>query len=253
VILSLLLCSCNDDSNKVLAQDNIWENVDHLKVDIDGVIDFTADGTYFYFLTDKEIIKVDGYGKKISSEKHENVTGICWDDEAKGLHKILKNCVIITAKGDSIRIDSIKLGEKDVYHPLYKNAATMHLAYDGVKYYSCLYCLGLPNLGFHNPDDQVIEITLGYAGFYDYFKGAPGGLYINSNNLLFLIRTSYVFDNNNEQIKGKIITYNHFVSYDFIEGNNLKIESPVGLYIDKNNLYYSYSKYLKEINKFKGE
>jgi hypothetical protein len=252
VISSLFVCSCNDDSNKVLAQDNIWENVDRLKVDIDNVIDFTADGKYFYFLTDKEIIKVDGFGKKISSEKHENVTGICWDKEAKGLHKILKNCIIMNAKGDSIKIDTIKQGSGKIGIIPESYTITMHLAFDGKKYYCCIYWLGLPKLEEANPSDQIISISIyGNAEIFDYFKTIPGGLFYHSDNLFFLRRNHYVFDTLNTVSHGGIIKYDK-QPYLFISYPNLPIASPVGIYIDNNGSFYHYSQNQNEIFKFKG-
>jgi hypothetical protein len=237
VISSLFACSCNDDSNKVLAQDNIWENVDRLKVDIDNVIDFTADGKYFYFLTDKEIIKVDGFGKTISTEKHENVTGICWDEEAKGLHKILKNCVIVTTKGDSIRIDTTGanlLGST--------NAQTRYLAFNGDKYFTCISLKGFEN---HSGSDQIIIIdNNGNNSRFTFYSGIPCGLNFYIENLY------YISKNSNEEG-----TYQKFGIKDTINNKFFDIPflSPVGFHSDKNNFNYSFSNKNKILFKFKEE
>jgi hypothetical protein len=258
VILSLFVCSCNDDSNKVLAQDNIWENVDRLKVDIDNVIDFTADGKYFYFLTDKEIIKVDGYGKKISSEKHENVTGICYDPETKGMHRLYKNRIIVTSKGDSIMIDSLTVRTEDNITALSSTPITYFLAYDGELFYTAIFLTGVPENSSVHEDDYLISVNPNGKGNALYYYKFWAGIFCKEDYLLALTRNRHFNSNDYVRIQCNITKFTDKKTYksEFTYVSPyLKIimnpTAPAGLYVDKNNFYYTYSQYNKTLIKFK--
>jgi hypothetical protein len=233
--LLLIISSCNNESNKVVLQNNIWENgIDTLYLGIENVIDFTADGKYFYFLTDKEIIKIDGYGKTISSEKQENVTGICYDPETKGLHKILKNCLIVTAKRDSIIIDINTSNLIGADKP-----ETQFLAFDGKNYYTVIYLHGFDII---SPSDQIISINnVGKNLFFIYANGYPSGLFGNEN-LIFYVSKSI-------GIEGFVRYWNNKNIND-PEQFKLPVAIPIGYYNNHNNSF-SYSKYFKAIIKFK--
>ncbi len=246
VIFFFSITSCNDDSTKVIAQDNIWQNTDKIKVDIDSVIDFTSDGEYFYFLTLDSIIKVNGYGNVISSYKHENVTGIYYDKNKERLLKILKNCIILFSKEDTLKINIKDFKES-------KNFETKHLGFNGEKYLTCLYPYGI---GTFNWSNRIITVDeYGLLEKFNYFSGIASGFYCY-NNLIYFIGNSMIKD---DEDHNKPYTVGHLYIYDLKtkelinkpEKNKIPVITPIGIYIDDVESFYSYSNYDKTIRKYK--
>jgi hypothetical protein len=244
ILLLLMFYSCNNDSNTVIAGNNDFDIIDQIKIDLTNVVDFTADESNFFFLTDKEIIKTDLKGKILEKENHEKIRGLLINGDGS-ITKISYEGKILSDKKDTMNIKiHLSDDEKEEYE-------TWFLASDGRNYYTCLFFFPINDRTTLSYSSQTIwfDESLEPQRF-KFFVGIPNGLFYKDGKL-FYISGGDPWTPCRSKDKLRLMVYDTSNNKELIKTLDIPIECPAGIYLDENGYYFTYSKYTKEVIKMK--